>query len=284
MKDIGTNIYTTYNSFEAAQIVAAFEDAGIPAYIKEDLGGQFVRILAGTSHCATRIYVPEASADAALDILIDMGFEEPIDDQPQAPEIDTVIFDIGNVLMGFPWHEYLDSLYDKEMAERIEEAMTADHRWDNLDLGIMSPEEILDLFINSDPEIEDNIRYVFANIGDAMLKCDYAVPWVKAVKEQGFRVLFLSNYSYYLRELKPEVLGFIPYMDGGVFSCEVHLIKPDKAIYQTICDKYSLDPAKCLFIDDNTDNIRVAKEFGLNAVLFEGYEKTRAEVDRILRK
>ena len=279
MKDIGTCIYTTYNSFEAARIVAAFEDAGIPAYIKEDMGGQFVRILAGTSHCATRIYVPEASADAALDILIDMGLEDP-----QAPVIDTVIFDIGNVLMAFPWYEYLESLYDKEMVDRVTEAMTANHRWDNLDLGIMSAEEILDSFIKSDPEIEDDIRYVFANIGDAMIRLDYAIPWVKAVKAQGYRVLFLSNYSYYLRELKPEVLDFIPYMDGGVFSCEVHLIKPDKAMYQTICDKYSLNPAKCLFIDDNRDNIQAAREFGLNAVLFEGYEKTRAEVDRLLAR
>ena len=76
METIGICIYTTYDSFEAARIVASFEDAGIPAYIKEDWGGQFVRILAGTSRCATRIYVPEASADEALDILIDMGLAE----------------------------------------------------------------------------------------------------------------------------------------------------------------------------------------------------------------
>ena len=75
METIGKCIYTTYNSFEAAQVVAAFEDAGIPAYIKEDGSGQFVRILAGVSNSATRIYVPEASADAALDILTDMGLE-----------------------------------------------------------------------------------------------------------------------------------------------------------------------------------------------------------------
>lgn len=76
MKDIGTNIFTTYDSFEAARIIAAFEDAGIPSYTKEDGGGQFIRILAGTSRCATRIYVPDESVDAAIDILEDMGLNE----------------------------------------------------------------------------------------------------------------------------------------------------------------------------------------------------------------
>ena len=193
--------------------------------------------------------------------------------------INTVIFDIGNVLMGFRWFEYVESVWDKEMAKRVTAAIWYDHRWTQLDYGIMSTEEVLDSFIKADPEIEEEIRYTFSNVDKCMHRLDYAIPWVKEVKAKGVRVLFLSNYSYYLREIKPEVLDFIQYMDGGVFSCEVNLVKPDKAIYRAICDKFGCNPSECIFIDDNADNVKSANEFGLNAFLFENYEQARAELD-----
>lgn len=76
MSDIGTCIYTAYDSFEAARVTAAFKSAGIPVYVKEDGFGQMFRIIAGTSHMGTRIFVPEESADQAFDILEGMGLVE----------------------------------------------------------------------------------------------------------------------------------------------------------------------------------------------------------------
>ena len=79
-------------------------------------------------------------------------------------------------------------------------------------------------------------------------------------------------------ELNPEVLDFLPYMDGGLFSCHAKLIKPDPAIYQRLCEKCDLIPEEALFIDDNAANIEAAKRFGLHAIRFEGYEKSYGEI------
>ena len=87
-----------------------------------------------------------------------------------------------------------------------------------------------------------------------------------------------------LMELNPEVLDFLPYMDGGLFSCHAKLIKPDPAIYQRLCEKCDLIPEEALFIDDNAANIEAAKRFGLHAIRFEGYEKSYGEVMRYLRE
>lgn len=187
--------------------------------------------------------------------------------------IKNVIFDIGNVLMEFPWMRFMDELFDKEVGERITKVYWEDGRWDELDKG-EDPEVVLKSLIDAAPDLEKEIRYTFENINDCMFKHSYAIPWIKDLKEKGYQVVFLSNYNQYIMDKKPEVLDFLPYLDGGVFSCDVHLVKPDKAIYDLICKKYNMDPNETIFVDDNPRNVKSANEFGIHAFLFEGYEKS----------
>ena len=73
-------------------------------------------------------------------------------------------------------------------------------------------------------------------------------------------------------------------MDGGVFSCEEKLTKPDIRIYERLCEKYGLVPSECLFTDDLAANIEGAKKVGFNGVLFESYEKNYAEITEMIKK
>ena len=95
-------------------------------------------------------------------------------------------------------------------------------------------------------------------------------------------MLYLSNYSEYLMDKRPDVLDFLPHLEGGVFSCRVKLVKPNPAIYQKICDEYGLNKHECLFIDDNRVNIALARSFGLGAIRFENYETTAPQIEEFL--
>lgn len=192
--------------------------------------------------------------------------------------IKTVIFDIGNVLMEFSWWPYVRSLFDEDTARVITDAFWKTGYWEEFDRGVLSYEEIVKLMEEAAPEYVKEIHLTLERVGECMRKHDYAIPWIKQLKEMGYQVVFLSNYSEFLMKLKPEVLDFLPYMDGGVFSCHVKLIKPDPAIYQALCEKCNLIPEESLFVDDNAANIESAKKFGLHAIRFEGYEKSYGEV------
>ncbi len=192
--------------------------------------------------------------------------------------IKTVIFDIGNVLMEFSWWPYVRSLFDEEMAKIVTEAIWKHGYWEEFDRGVLSDDEIVKLMEEAAPEYVEEIHLTLERVGECMNKHDYAIPWIKQLKEMGYQVVFLSNYSEFLMKLKPEVLDFLPYTDGGVFSCHVKLIKPDPAIYQALCEKCNLIPEESLFVDDNAANIESAKKFGLHAIRFEGYEKSYGEV------
>ena len=71
-------------------------------------------------------------------------------------------------------------------------------------------------------------------------------------------------------------------MDGGVFSFECHLIKPDKEIYQYLIDKYDLIPDECVFIDDMQHNLDTAGVLGINTILFDEYENVRKKLNEML--
>lgn len=196
--------------------------------------------------------------------------------------INTIIFDIGRVLVDWNWEEYLNNLFDKDTAKAVGKAYFLHPDYNEFDRGVLTTEEILQRFIKTAPDIEKEIRICFSRMGETVVQRDTAIPWIKELKERGYRVLFLSNYSYQMRELNPEALSFIEYMDGGVFSCDVKLIKPDPEIYKCILDKYNLNPNECIFIDDNRDNIDTAKSLGINAIQYITYNQVREEMEKLL--
>jgi HAD superfamily hydrolase (TIGR01509 family) len=48
------------------------------------------------------------------------------------------------------------------------------------------------------------------------------------------------------------------------------MVKPNADIYLYLLDKYGLDPAECMFVDDRLDNIEVGEAVGIKGYLFDG--------------
>lgn len=199
--------------------------------------------------------------------------------------IRNVIFDIGNVLMDFRWDDYMRELHKGDTAKikAINEAIWDKGYWPALDRGELSGAEATEKCVAAAPSLETEIRQTLADAGKAMHKFDYAIPWLKELKSLGKQVYYLSNYSEFAMQANPGVLDFMPYMDGGVFSCFVNLTKPDKAIYRALAEKYRLNPNECLFTDDMPENIQSAKNYGFEAVLFEGYGATYPRIMELVR-
>jgi len=197
--------------------------------------------------------------------------------------ISTVVFDIGQVLVGYDPLGYLRRLFpgDDETVRAVSRAVWDSGLWTELDGGADTA-ETLERMCALAPGREDAVRRAFRGVRDCVWRMDYAKPWIRELKARMLRVLYLSNYSDHMAASAPEVLDFIPLTDGGVFSWRVKQLKPDPAIYRTLCENYALSPAECVFIDDNPDNIRAARDFGLIAILFEGYEDAREKLEQYL--
>ncbi|MCR4782797.1 MAG: HAD family phosphatase, partial [Lachnospiraceae bacterium] len=170
--------------------------------------------------------------------------------------IKTIIFDIGGVLIGYDWTKYMMKLFnnDEELGKKLRANIFKDNRWDEVDRGVLSEEELMELFSKDAPELRPQIEKFWNSCGDALWQFDFSKDWIRDLKERGYQVLYLSNWSNKLRILAAQQLDFLPLLDGGVFSYKVKLIKPDHKIYETILEKYNLKPEECVFLDDNENN------------------------------
>lgn len=191
-------------------------------------------------------------------------------------KIDTVVFDIGNVLTDYAWRDWLDSAgYPPEVSERIARAAFLSPVWAELDRGVWSQEQFIDALVQNDPGIEAEIRSVFSRSMKGMVtRRERAIPWIRELKAAGYRVLYLSNFSDRAYTECAEALDFIPETDGGILSYREQLIKPDEAIYRLLAERFRVTPARAVFIDDRQENVDAAKACGFHGIVFETQEQT----------
>lgn len=197
--------------------------------------------------------------------------------------ITNVVFDIGNVLAGFEWEAFYRGFgYSEEILQKLAKATVKSPFWNEMDRGRLQTEEILDCFIQNDPSIEKEIREVFQNVKQMITRYDYAIPWIREVKEKGCRVYVISNFAEKPYQDCSEALDFLSETDGAVLSYQEQMIKPSPEIYRLLCSRYGLKPEECVFIDDMPVNVEAAIEQGMRGILFRSLEQVKKELNEML--
>lgn len=196
--------------------------------------------------------------------------------------IDTIIFDVGNVLVDFDWEGYLDGFgFSPEVRDAVASAVFLSPQWNEMDKSLLPDQEYLDSFIRNAPQYEREIRKIYENPADCIHTCDYAVPFVCKCREQGYRTYILSNYSRYIFEQTKHKMPFRNYMDGELFSFQTGQIKPDPEIYQSLLEKYAIEPQHALFLDDRQENLDTAAQLHIHTLLFTSYPQALKDLENI---
>ena len=185
--------------------------------------------------------------------------------------IDAVIFDLGLVLIDWPWEEHAASVGISEEAIReIGEKVIHDPAWLEFDRSEKPEEEIVNDLVKLVPGYEEDLRKLIATMDKCCEPFWYTEGWLKGLRQKGYKLYYLSNWSRTGQHKVAErgAMDFLKLMDGGVWSYEHHEVKPEKEIFQRIIRQYQLNPARTIFIDDNEGNVAAAKKEGLVAIRF----------------
>lgn len=178
--------------------------------------------------------------------------------------IKNIIFDVGDVLLEYRWKDMLmDKGLSEDEAVRIGTMLFDDPLWHEFDLAEMSDAEVIQAYIKKYPQDAEIIEW-FITHGEQMPVARQDV-WDKMheLKECGYGIYLLSNYSKDLFEKHTKGASFFDDIDGKVVSYQIHITKPDRRIYQYLLDQYDLDPAECIFFDDRADNTDAAEKMGM---------------------
>lgn len=97
--------------------------------------------------------------------------------------IDTIIFDVGRVLVNWDYESYLKRFaFGPEKTKAIAAATFEGPYWRQFDRGILAPEEIVKGFCSLAPEYTEEIKEVFAHCEETITPLPYAESWVRSLK------------------------------------------------------------------------------------------------------
>ncbi len=195
-----------------------------------------------------------------------------------------IVFDLGRVLVDFDPIAYLYSLgYDDETVQALYDRIFGGEDWMRHDRGdYPSVIEMQTVLIQKYPEYEAQIRRALQPdwVKIHTLREDTAA-YLLELKERGYPVYMLSNlaadsYAYVSR------YPFFRALDGGVFSYQERVCKPDARIYEILLQRYALDPAETVFLDDNADNVEAAEKAGIRGIVFTSLDEAKKQLEPLL--
>lgn len=102
-----------------------------------------------------------------------------------------------------------------------------------------------------------------------------------ALKSKGYKLYILSNWdaeSFSILIKKHQ--SFFKIFDDILISGNEKIGKPDPEFYQILLQRHQLNPAECVFIDDEQHNIMTAQKLGIQGIL----QKSFTSVVHQLRK
>ncbi len=199
--------------------------------------------------------------------------------EARVTRIDSVVFDIGRVLVGLDFSKILAyfSRHDLDtgsmdaLLDQIELAAYERGEFDGQELlrriaglgdGGMTVEELhaqwLGMFVPDERMISlargiaaDRRVYLLSNIGDL-------------------------HWDFLSREIDVESIGH-----GALPSFKARASKPDAAIYRHAEDLFDLEPARTVFIDDLLPNVDTARQRGWRTIHHLDYPSTVQDLRRL---
>lgn len=187
--------------------------------------------------------------------------------------IETCLFDLGNVLVRFCHVRMCTQIGDLcgQSADQIRShLMESGLQWD-FERGRLSLQQF-------HREMERRVAATLdfetlLHVGSDIFESDEQVAAiVRSVKEQGMRLVLLSNTSQAHFEFIQRNFPVLKHFDDFVLSYEVGALKPEPEIYKAALEKIQCSPQNCFYTDDIAPYVEAGRTHGLQAEQFVGAE------------
>lgn len=197
----------------------------------------------------------------------------------ELPKPNTVIFDLGNVLI--EWN--LRNLYRKLIADPDEletfvaTVVTMD---DNAKLDSGTPlEEVAEGIAERHPDQRELVMAYATRWKETLGSViDGSVDILNELSDSGVTLLALSNWGKDTFASIEADYPFFERFDGMVISGREGVIKPGREIFDLLCERHDVSPSEAVFIDDSLANITSATELGFDALLFTDPQTLRTQL------
>ena len=128
-------------------------------------------------------------------------------------------------------------------------------------------------------EFED-LKYILSkkNLSKSYPLITTNFEYIKTLKKQGYKLYLLTNITEDSYNYINDLININSIFDGGIYSYQEHIIKPDKRIYNLLIDKYNLKKSETIFFDDKEKNIISAINQGFSSYVFKSIEDIKNNI------
>jgi 2-haloacid dehalogenase len=194
--------------------------------------------------------------------------------------INTIVFDLGGVLIDWnPRFVYRTIFKTEEEIDWFFENICT-HNWnEQQDAGYPIAKATEELVVLH-PDWEKEIRAYYGRwiemLGGPIQD---TVDLFRQIKQKPeIKTYTLTNWSAETFPLALDRFDFLHWFDGRLVSGEEKTRKPFPDFYQKLIDKFSINPAQAVFIDDNLRNVKAAEEHGMNSIHFKNADDLREKL------
>jgi 2-haloacid dehalogenase len=197
----------------------------------------------------------------------------------EPPPIDTVVFDLGNVLVRWDRRLLYEQLIDDpdELDRFLDQVLTLEV---NAELDRGRPlAEVTAALAARHPEHEaliDAFRMRWLETLGPVIEPTVGI--LEELAAGGVRLLALSNWGRETFALSEPRLSFLHFFEGIVISGREGVVKPDPAIFTLLCERHGVAPATAVFVDDSAANVATAAGLGFRTVHFHDPAQCRTEL------
>ena len=194
----------------------------------------------------------------------------------------TIIFDLGGVLVHLDWDKVCaplarisDLSYDAVRKEVLNGPIVESSM-----LGDLTPQEFhkalcanihVDIPFDRFIDLWNGLLGADDEMASLVTELGSAHPLVIASNTDAIHFAFAQKHFSVLRAF-----------DRYYLSYEMGLLKPDLAYFQHLLRGLQTDPGDCIFIDDRPENVRSARDAGINALVFESIGKLKSDLESVL--
>ncbi len=182
-----------------------------------------------------------------------------------------IIFDFGGVLMDWnPYYLYRKLLNGDDQAVEQFLGEIGFTEWNlEQDRGRSFREGVIGLCAQF-PEHQALIRASDERWEESIAGAiQGTVDLLQALKQAGYRLYGLSNFSVEKFEIARRKYPFFDWFDDIIISAAVGMVKPDPRIYALLLERLGRPARECIFIDDSPTNLVAAREMGFTTIQFD---------------
>lgn len=197
--------------------------------------------------------------------------------------VEWLVFDLGGVIVDYDpdagWHEYARRFPECREAVRAV-ATDPDGPRGQLGSGQISATEYFAAIERAVGHSLSSTEHVAIDVGILRGERPQMVELLEELSGQVRLACFSNTHNLHWEHM----LGAYRCMELFEVRVASHLIgacKPSPRAYEILCSRLGASPQQCAFVDDAPENVRAARDLGMEAIDYTSYEQLLLELDAL---